>query len=955
MDAVLFSGNVKSANNAENYLQNHNEFFWDVGFNLEKNKYVFPILGYMHIPGRQVEYIVTIKDIIPFSLQHYQDREWKDDGENVTQFNWKSTLVITQIKPFSYDTHKFKKYSGGFIDNPPQGYIRVLPIEENPSVSGFTWIPIYREIAEALLPYENRQQELIELIRKMELEGLSVISIIDKNEQGDEIPLSEIDPFTFFSNWNRQISEDNRKAIIEKVQEFFGLRINPPKDFSGIPVVNNMSAWFFGWKKDRKPDDITHLWRIFNEVLSGNLSADTFNAVIKIRQIKYNITMGLFWIDPNNYLNLDRVNRDFLKLNNVNIESLDNFDTYQKYINETKKAFNKPFFEISYEAWQQQSKTPSMKVTESVTPYKISSKRYWLFAPGRNAKYWDEFYANGIMAMGDDALGDLRKYANKNSIAEQLRLIENAPKSSKKNDAMACYSIVHIMAIGDIVYAKSGRNKIVGWGEVSSDYLFDDTRPYYKHVRKVEWKATGNWAVSNENKFALKTLTDVTKYGQFVNYLNSLLGIKDIAPSTTQMQYWWLNANPTLWDLVSSPVGTRQTYTSHNKSGNKRRIYKHFQQVKPGDLLLGYVASPILQVVALLKVTKPLHNTPEGEVFEFEKVEQFQNPVSLKHLQNAPGLEKCEPLLNNQGSLFHLTKDEYDIILGMVDRDEKSQEKPHALSPLYSQEQCSADTGIPVARIKDWCDAIKRKGQAILYGPPGTGKTFIADRLARHIVGGSNGLKELIQFHPAYSYEEFIQGIRPETDDKGNLVYNLKPGRFLSFCEKARRMNSPCVLIIDEINRANLSHVFGELMYLLEYRAEEIPLTNGTHFSIPKNVQIIGTMNTADRSIALVDFALRRRFAFIELQPDYDLLKNFQAKRSFNAEPLVSLLQEINTKINDKNFYLGGSFFLVDDLPGQIEQIWKMEIETYLEEYFFTQPDTVNRFKWNIIRTRIGL
>ena len=252
-----------------------------------------------------------------------------------------------------------------------------------------------------------------------------------------------------------------------------------------------------------------------------------------------------------------------------------------------------------------------------------------------------------------------------------------------------------------------------------------------------------------------------------------------------------------------------------------------------------------------------------------------------------------------------------------------------------------------------WIKAIDRKKQAVFYGPPGTGKTFLTQRIARHITGGIEGFVEFIQFHPAYTYEEFMQGIRPDTDKNGAIRFEMKSGRFLDFCAKAKKRNGPCVLIIDEINRANLSRVFGELMYLLEYRGENIPLAGGLRFSIPENVRIIGTMNTADRSIALVDFALRRRFAFLELKPEYEILSNFLSKQSFNSSGLIPLLKEINSKINDKNYHLGISFFMVDDLPDKIEAIWRMEIETYLEEYFFSQPEVMSDFIWKSVKERI--
>jgi 5-methylcytosine-specific restriction protein B len=297
------------------------------------------------------------------------------------------------------------------------------------------------------------------------------------------------------------------------------------------------------------------------------------------------------------------------------------------------------------------------------------------------------------------------------------------------------------------------------------------------------------------------------------------------------------------------------------------------------------------------------------------------------------------------------------------DEDEVEEEKDEEgdepeVNEVYTLAQMATETGMDEPTLHRWVQAINRKGQAILYGPPGTGKTFVAQRLARHLIGGGDGLVELVQFHPSYAYEDFIQGIRPELQAGGGLGYRLVPGRFMEFCQQAAGRNDTSVLIIDELNRANLSRVFGELMYLLEYRNEEVALAGGNkRFSIPEQVRIIGTMNTADRSIALVDHALRRRFAFLALQPNFEVVRRFhQDKRTgFPVEKLITELNRLNQHINDGNYAVGISFFLRDDLRGTIGDIWQMEVEPYLEEYFFDRPEAVGEFRWAKLKDKIGV
>ncbi|BBD54973.1 McrB family protein [Planktothrix agardhii] len=272
---------------------------------------------------------------------------------------------------------------------------------------------------------------------------------------------------------------------------------------------------------------------------------------------------------------------------------------------------------------------------------------------------------------------------------------------------------------------------------------------------------------------------------------------------------------------------------------------------------------------------------------------------------------------------------------------------------FYSLINCSEETGIDETELQRWANNINRKGQIILQGPPGTGKTFIAKQLAKHFTRGRDGFSEIIQFHPSYSYEDFIQGIRPRTEN-GQLTYDLVPGRFLEFCKKAEAYDDICVLIIDEINRANLSNVFGELMYLLEYRDQEICLAGSYEpFKIPENVRIIGTMNTADRSIALVDHALRRRFAFIKIAPNYTILKDYYDIPMIDQ--LIPVLQDINKMINDPNYEIGISFFMIDNIQDDIEDVWRMEIEPYLEEYFYNALDKIEQFRWNKVKIKLSL
>ncbi len=229
-------------------------------------------------------------------------------------------------------------------------------------------------------------------------------------------------------------------------------------------------------------------------------------------------------------------------------------------------------------------------------------------------------------------------------------------------------------------------------------------------------------------------------------------------------------------------------------------------------------------------------------------------------------------------------------------------------------------------------DLLWDERQLIFYGPPGTGKTYLAQELAEFLSGGPEQVK-LVQFHPSYAYEDFFEGFRPREDpDTHEVAYRLTSGPLRELADLARREGNrhiPHFLIIDEINRANLAKVFGELYFLLEYRNKSVRLTySGEDFALPRNLFVIGTMNTADRSIALVDAAMRRRFAFVELSPRTEptsgLLRRWLEGQKKETEP-ADLLDALNARIDDADFRIGPSYLMKPSVyrEGGLARTWR--------------------------------
>ena len=258
-------------------------------------------------------------------------------------------------------------------------------------------------------------------------------------------------------------------------------------------------------------------------------------------------------------------------------------------------------------------------------------------------------------------------------------------------------------------------------------------------------------------------------------------------------------------------------------------------------------------------------------------------------------------------------------------------------------------------------DLLWERKQIVLYGPPGTGKTYLATKLAGHLT--DEGSVKLVQFHPSYAYEDFFEGFRPSPGGSGTLTFELRPGPFRAFAEAANaNKTTPYILIIDEINRANLAKVFGELYFLLEYRDSAISLqySPDKEFTLPENLFIIGTMNTADRSIARVDAAMRRRFAFVELHPRIPPVRGLLGRwleRNNLPGGAAQLLDELNRRIEDSDAAIGPSYLMRHEIyqqPDGLERVWRYDLMPLLEDLFYGQRDLAERYGLSSLRRAIA-
>jgi 5-methylcytosine-specific restriction protein B len=323
--------------------------------------------------------------------------------------------------------------------------------------------------------------------------------------------------------------------------------------------------------------------------------------------------------------------------------------------------------------------------------------------------------------------------------------------------------------------------------------------------------------------------------------------------------------------------------------------------------------------------------------------------------------------LAQQGTVVDLTE-ALPVLSQLVAReadlptdDAITPDPPIAVGPLTlrpATASLAAAVHADVGWLQEIIDLLGARRQIVLYGPPGTGKTYVARALANHLTDPD--AVRLVQFHPSYAYEDFFEGFRPTRAPDGSVGFALHPGPMRALAAEARADPArPYVLIIDEINRANLAKVFGELYFLLEYRNDSVLLQYSPEdsFSLPPNVFLVGTMNTADRSIALVDAAMRRRFAFVEMHPEDEpvsgLLPRWLTANGRPDDERAGLLAVLNAEIGeeDRDYMIGPSYLMTPDVeaPGGLERVWAYSILPLLEEHYY------GRISRAQIRDRFGL
>ena len=822
----------------------------------------------------------------------------------------------------------------------------------------FEWIDFYSEFATKLLLFKNDRKALIERINDV---YTAINMQVPKLESGGDI--IDIDPFTIFGLFNKGITNSNRIAIIRSIANVFGIEAKVPNNFDGIPVLNNLKATFYAFKEDRKADDIDNIWNVFEAALrladndteqNRKEFSKWYDLVHDQRCIRWNITMGLYWIRPYTYINLDSRNRWYIS--NVENMPAEFVNSIKKKINKVPNATDylfikdacikalevgsyeyKNYPELSYSAWI---------VSEQVNRQKAAANGKKL----SNAAFLRWF---------KPLIQALRDLGGSGTPAEaRAKIVENEQLPDEEVNAIR------------------GKNNV---NKFENEVAF--ARSYLVNAGYIDKSIYGVWTLTEAGKSVEMTddmASDIFKSGVAQAQNSREKKGAAIADDDVDTVHYWIYApgeNSCMWEEFYSEgimaigwgeIGDLKTFDSKDAMKSKMKetfdaslsyknaahaTWQFVNDMKIGDIV--FVKKGMHQLVGRGVVSSDYE-------YDADCNDKYGNIRKVNWTHKGEWPHPGQAVMKTLTDITSYT--DYVEKLNALFEDESAEDVEEVSKnyPVYTEDDFLDEVFMAEEEYSKLVGILKAKKNVILQGAPGVGKTFAAKRLAYSVMGVKDiDRVMMVQFHQSYSYEDFIMGFRPSTTG-----FELKKGAFYNFCKKAEiDSDNDYFFIIDEINRGNLSKIFGELFMLIENDKRGIELQllySDEKFAVPANVYIIGMMNTADRSLAMLDYALRRRFAFFEIKPGFETDGFREYKMSLDNDKfnkLINCVEKLNSVIASdeslgEGFCIGHSYFCnfeADKIDNEcLYGIVEYELIPLLKEYWFDEPTKVKDWSNNL-------
>lgn len=822
----------------------------------------------------------------------------------------------------------------------------------------FEWINFYSEFATKLLEFKDNRAELIADIQS----AYSAINMkLPKLESEDSI--IDIDPFTVFGLFNKGITNANRIAILESFATVFNIKSKVPDNFDGIPVLNNLKATYYGFKDDRQAADIDNLWGLYESAINLAEKDDAANREIFTKWydtvhdqlgIRWNITMGLYWIRPYEFINLDSINRWF-------IVDPDNMPV--DFVNSVKKKLNKVPYAADYLAIKDACLHALKDGNYEYKNYPELSYRAWIVSEQANQEKAEvkgkKSSKAAFLRWFAPLIQALRDLGGSGTPAEaRAKIIENEQLSE------------------DEINETRGKNNV---NKFENEVAF--ARNYLVNAGYIDKSVYGIWTLTEAGKSV--DMTSEMASDIFKNVLSSSpskqgKNIAALADEDVHTVRYWLYApgeGSCMWDefytsgimaIGWGEIGDLSTFDSKDAMKIKMRevideslsyknaahaTWQFANEMKIGDIV--FVKKGMHQIIGRGVVMSDYE-------YDDTRDDEYKNIRQVDWTHNGEWPHPGQAVMKTLTDITSYTDYVEKLNSLFEDETEEDAEDVEKTYPPYTKEDFLSEVFMPEEEYEKLSGILRIKKNIILQGAPGVGKTFAAKRIAFSMMGVKDVERVMmVQFHQSYSYEDFIMGFRPSTDG-----FELKRGAFYNFCKKAEiDGDNDYFFIIDEINRGNLSKIFGELFMLIENDKRGVSLQllySDEKFSVPKNIYIIGMMNTADRSLAMLDYALRRRFAFFEIRPGFTTDGFREYRMSLENEKfdkLIACVESLNNVIsNDESlgdgFCIGHSYFcnlLPDTIDDQVlSGIVEYELIPLLKEYWFDEPTKVKDWSSNL-------